>query len=269
MLPQLPPYYRYALVTLISGISLPSSALALERESLERQLAAPDQLRGSFEQRHWLAEQQSRLHSTGHFLYQRERLLIWRFTSPREATLLFPKHLADRDEEVDDDALPGHELLAELLPGRVEFGRSLVDLLGGNWTALEGEYAIVLEGDAEAWQARFSPRAPVLEQALGKLILSGDASGWQSLEIHDADGDELQIEFSAVTPTLDESLSHFLGEWLQSTSEETPAAEESDAEGDEENDNQEDDVIAEEVDPEEIDEEAREVDEQRENGDSH
>ncbi|APX94006.1 hypothetical protein BWR19_14285 [Halomonas sp. 1513] len=228
-----------------------ASAQALEREDLQRQLATPAQLQGNFEQRHWREEQQSRLHSDGQFLYQRERLLVWRFASPREATLAFPKRLPGPRDDIEEDGLPDRELLDELLPDRVEFGRHLVDLLGGNWAPLEEDYAIALAGEADAWQARFSPRAPALEQQLGELLLSGDDSGWQRLEIHDANGDELQIEFSAISAMVDASLSAFLGQWLEV---EAAPREEQDPDDDDG-----DAVMAEEVDPEEIDAEVEEM----------
>ncbi|MBD3895733.1 outer membrane lipoprotein carrier protein LolA [Halomonas sp. ML-15] len=247
---------RPLLVVMASTGVLCASAQALEREELQRQLAAPAQLQGNFEQRHWLEDQQSRLHSDGHFLYQRERLLVWRFSSPREATLAFPKRLPGPRDEIEEVGLPDRELLDELLPGRAEFGRHLVDLLGGNWGALEEDYAIALSGEADEWQARFSPRSPALETDLGELLLSGDDSGWQHLEIQDANGDELQISFSSISPMVDESLSGFLGQWLEV--EAAPL----DAEENEEDEEDDDTVMAEEVDPEEIDEEAEEVSEQ-------
>ncbi|SDL38042.1 hypothetical protein SAMN05192555_10472 [Franzmannia pantelleriensis] len=240
------PPVRQLLAVLAGSALLCSNAQALEREELQRQLAAPAQLQGSFEQRHWLEDQQSRLHSDGQFLYQRERLLVWRFASPREATLAFPKRLPGPLDEVQEEGLPDRELLDELLPGRAEFGRHLVDLLGGNWGPLEEDYAIALAGEADNWEARFSPRAPPLEQTLGELLLSGDASGWQRLEIHDANGDELQIAFSEISPMIDASLSSFLGHWLDVEA----------APQDEDDDDQDDgEVMAEEVAPEEIGEE--------------
>nr|WP_163502373.1 outer membrane lipoprotein carrier protein LolA [Halomonas socia] len=254
MLPDSLPVRRLLAALAGSGL-LCTSAQALEREELQRQLATPAQLQGSFEQRHWLEEQQSRLHSDGRFLYQRERLLVWRFVSPREATLAFPKRLPGPHEEVEEEGLPDRELLDELLPGRVEFGRHLVDLLGGNWAALEEDYAIALAGESDDWQARFSPRAPPLETQLGELLLSGDDGGWQRLEIHDANGDELQVEFSAISPVIDESLSGFLGQWLRVESDAAEEDAEEDAEEQEESEDDDDTVMAEEVDPEEIDEE--------------
>ncbi|MDR5905036.1 LolA family protein [Franzmannia qiaohouensis] len=241
---------RRLLAALAGSALLCTSAQALEREELQRQLAAPAQLQGSFEQRHWLADQQSRLHSDGRFLYQRERLLVWRFVSPREATLAFPKRLPGPREEVEEEGLPDRELLDELLPRRVEFGRHLVDLLGGNWAALEEDYAIALAGERDDWQARFSPRAPALERELGELLLIGDASGWQQMEIQGANGDELQVVFSSVSPMVDDSLSDFLGQWLQVDSD----AGEEDSEAQEESEDDDSPVMAEELDPEEIDE---------------
>ena len=256
MLPVTPLPVRPLLALMAASGALCTSAQALERDELQRQLATPAQLQGSFEQRHWLADQQSRLHSEGHFLYQRERLLVWRFTSPREATLAFPTRLSGPGEEIEEDDLPDRELLDELLPGRAEFGRHLVDLLGGNWPALEEDYAIALAGETDEWQARFSPRAPALETTRGEMLLSGDENGWQRLEIFDANGDELQIEFSSISRMIDESLSDFLGQWLEV--EVAPQDAQQDSADDEDNG----EVMAEEVDPDEIDEEIDEEDEE-------
>lgn len=187
-------------------------AQAFDLADLETRLTAPEWLQGHFRQRHWLADQEVRLHSQGRFLYQRDRQLIWLFASPTRQVLTFTKgQLAygpDSDKKADIQAL---------LPERSTFQRHMVDIMGGEFSALADDYRLVLSGDSDAWQVTMTPRLSALEMPLATLTLTG-SERLERLKMTIANGDTLSIRLSDSEAIVDESLVPRLAGWLTNES---------------------------------------------------
>ncbi|WP_148253020.1 LolA family protein [Aidingimonas lacisalsi] len=239
---------RLAFSLLMLGVS-PSAWSDLE--AIQQKLAEPHALQGTFEQRHWLTHQETRLHSEGDFLYFRDQYIIWHYQTPMEATLTFQTAVMsvprvtsanDGDSSKPDDGRG--DTLKELLPGRIELERYLVALLGGNWQVLRGNFTIDMKGEMDDWEVMLTPSAPPLETYLSTITLSG-GDYLEQLSFNAANGDELAISLIDVTPIIDNEVASFLVDWFDLTED---LIEESGSESN--GDDEEAKVIAEEVDPE-------------------
>ncbi|QJQ95793.1 MULTISPECIES: hypothetical protein [Halomonadaceae] len=202
---------RLPLTLAMVGLGLSFSLQAFEIDDLQRHLAIPDWLHGNFEQRHWLEERQTRLYSDGRFLYQRGQQLVLHFVTPEEEVVILHR-AQEGDEAQTGGTLPQEDNGTDELPTQTELGH-LIDLLGSDWNRMSAYYAMRLEGGPDDWQLLLSPRAPVLDAMLSDLRLTGGTS-WERLELKALNGNELVIEFSQVSPAVDETLAIFLGEWL-------------------------------------------------------
>ncbi|WP_136253223.1 LolA family protein [Onishia niordana] len=190
----------------LAMVCLPAQAFDLN--DLETRLTASEWLQGHFRQRHWMADQEVRLHSQGRFLYQRDRQLIWLFGSPTQQVLTFAKgqvaYGPDSDEKADIQAL---------LPERSTFQRHMVDIMGGKFSALADDYRLVLSGDNDAWQVTMTPRLSALEMPLATMTLTG-SERLEHLKMTIANGDTLSIRLSDGEAIIDESLVSRLAGWL-------------------------------------------------------
>ncbi|MAX33489.1 MAG: hypothetical protein CME72_10560 [Halomonadaceae bacterium] len=210
-----------ALLLPLGLASLPANAFDLVE--LETRLSTPEQMQGHFRQLHWLAEPEVRLHSQGRFLYQRDRQLIWLFTSPNRQVLTFtPGQVAYGPtadaKDVDTD-------IEALLPERDSFQRHMVDLIGGHFSALAEDYRLDLSGDSDAWQVSLYPRALGMELPLTTLTLTG-GERVKRLDMAISSGDTLTIRLTDAEEVVNEGLVHWLVDWLgnePATSGQTPA----------------------------------------------
>ncbi|MFC3284912.1 LolA family protein [Litchfieldella rifensis] len=194
---------------LLTGVT---PALAFDLEALRTRLAEPAAIQGHFEQRSWLADQQTRLYSEGRFLYQRDRRVIWQLLTPVKSTMAFYVDMVfpptrDNEDESSEEA----NLM--LLSDRFAFAQQLVDLMGGNWPALSHYYHIELEGEPKDWQVRLTPLAPPLETWLGTLTLEGK-DRLEKITLAAANGDALIVQLEEQRPLVDVSLQTFLSEWF-------------------------------------------------------
>ncbi|MFC3390832.1 LolA family protein [Aidingimonas halophila] len=219
------PHYSIAMMRTATGLLLVATSLPAwsDLEALQEKLAEPHALQGSFEQRHWLTDRDTRLHSEGRFLYYRDQYVIWHYHTPMEATLRFqtaimstPHVSATEEEEDDDDANEDGkrgDTLEELLPGRIELEQYLVALMGGNWPVLQEEFTIDMQGKPDDWEVMLTPSAPPLETYLSTITLSG-GEHLEHLTFNAANGDELEVSLIDVTPIVDTQVTRFLVDWF-------------------------------------------------------
>ncbi|GGX86647.1 hypothetical protein GCM10007160_12490 [Litchfieldella qijiaojingensis] len=224
---------RHVIAALFSLSVIAPSALAFDLEALRSQLSEPTTIQGQFEQRSWLADQETRLYSQGRFIYQRDQRVIWQLLTPVDTTVSFYADMtaprAWNAEEEEDAA----DIMA--LANRFAFAQQLVDLIGGNWPALSHYYHIKLKGEPDEWQVQLTPLAPPLETWLGTLTLEG-AELLERITLLAANGDELTVEFENQRTLVDVSLQTFFSEWFKQPGDDT---EESETEDEEEGDAEE------------------------------
>lgn len=208
---------RHVTAALLLSLVVTFPALAFDLDELGARLSTPAALQGRFEQRSWLEDQQTQLHSEGRFLYQRGIRVVWQMHTPEEtlqafyADMTLPPAWGDDDTEDDQAEL--------MLANRFAFAEQLTYLIGGDWAALSEYYRIDLEGESDAWQVRLTPLAPPLEGWLGTLTLKGK-SRVDEITLEAANGDELTVQFENQRSLVDIGLQAFISQWLNRTTDE-------------------------------------------------
>lgn len=175
--------FRHLLLTLLLSLplmSMPVSAQAFDLDDLQQQLAATPSLAGSFEQRRELADLDSSLKSQGSFTFERGRRVVWQLETPvQERIELTPEAITNAS---GDNAPPGGEQVAQLF----------LQLLEGDWQALESRFSLALSGDQDEWQVALTPKAAALRERIAEITLKGDRY-IDHLDMRTPDGDRLEV----------------------------------------------------------------------------
>ncbi|MDV6317783.1 outer membrane lipoprotein carrier protein LolA [Chromohalobacter sp. HP20-39] len=176
-------------------VGLPLAAHAFDRQALQERLEQTPALQGHFTQTRWLADVDTTLESQGHFAYVRDEKVVWQLETPVEDTLVLTPADATEATPPNDARRAGREQIAALL----------LQLLGGDWSALESRFTQTLEGDADDWRIRLTPRDPALAERIGEIRLSGGRY-IEHLEMRLAGGDRLRVDFSNQAPLTPEEI---------------------------------------------------------------
>ncbi|WP_110642406.1 outer membrane lipoprotein carrier protein LolA [Salinicola sp. CPA57] len=171
---------RRWLITLLVLVLVPMSAQAFDLDDLQRQLAATPSVAGRFEQQRELADLDSSLTSTGTFVFERGKRVVWELKTPvQERIELTPQAITDGSGET---APPGGEQVAQLF----------LQLLEGDWQALESRFTLQLSGDQDAWQVALTPKEAALRERIAGITLQGDRT-IDHLDMRTPDGDRLKV----------------------------------------------------------------------------
>ncbi|KXS38303.1 LolA family protein [Modicisalibacter tunisiensis] len=177
-------------VLLMLGL-LSSPALAFDLADLQHRLGDTQGLSGRFVQTRHLADLDTDLESRGHFTYQRGKRVVWALEQPVEDRQVF----TPADARAADDA-PGDTGDDRR---RRQIAALLLNLLDGDWQALERRFSLTLSGDATAWQVALAPRQAALRERLAEVTLAGGRYV-ERLRLETADGDTLTVRFSDLQP---------------------------------------------------------------------
>lgn len=159
---------------------LPLAAHAFDLDDLQHQLAATPSLAGHFEQQRELADLDSSLTSRGTFRFERDKQVIWQLESPVEERIeLTPEAIVDGS---GDTPPPGGEQVAQLF----------LQLLEGDWQALESRFTLALEGNRDAWRVALKPKNPALRKRIESITLEGGRY-IDRLDMHTPTGDRLKV----------------------------------------------------------------------------
>ncbi|WP_162619802.1 LolA family protein [Salinicola acroporae] len=171
------PFRRWWITLLLL---VPLSAQAFDLGDLQRRLAATPSLAGSFEQQRELADLDSSLSSQGTFLFERGKRVVWQLEKPVEERIeLTPQAITDGSGE---NAPPGGEQVAQLF----------LQLLEGDWQALESRFTLALSGDQDDWQVALTPREAALRERIAEITLRGSDT-IDHLDMRTPDGDRLKV----------------------------------------------------------------------------
>lgn len=169
---------------------LPLAAHAFDLDDLHRQLAATPSLTGRFEQQRQLADLDSSLTSRGKFRFERGERVVWQLESPVEERIeLTPEAIVNGS---GDAAPPGGEQVAQLF----------LQLLEGDWQALESRFELALDGDRGAWQVALTPKEPALRERIENITLDGGRY-IDHLDMHTPTGDRLEVRLFDQQPLAD------------------------------------------------------------------
>ncbi|WP_227369943.1 LolA family protein [Halomonas sp. M20] len=176
---------RRALVLLLL---LPGPALAFELTDLQGRLNQTEALKGRFEQQRYLADLDTRLKSTGHFLYERDTRMVWVLETPVEDRLVFTAENAVNGTDENSAASAGNDRQ------RQQVGTLLLQLLQGDWQALQERFTLDVAGTNEAWQVTLTPKARALRQRFTRIELKG-ADYLDNVALYAANEDVLKVRF--------------------------------------------------------------------------
>ena len=117
------------------------------------QLQAPDNIKGQFTQQRYLKNLNMPLTSSGKFILIPNKALLWQVESPFAVTMRITQNgieqLNSNEQWIRADRSAGGEE-AQL--------RLFLGLLGGQTVALENQFNLNLEGEAEQWQLLLEPK---------------------------------------------------------------------------------------------------------------
>nr|WP_299242082.1 outer membrane lipoprotein carrier protein LolA [uncultured Halomonas sp.] len=176
---------RRALVLLML---LPGRVLAFELADLQDRLNRTEALKGRFEQQRYLADLDTRLKSTGHFLYERDTRMIWVLETPVEDRLVFTAENAADGADEGSAAGTGNDRQ------RQQVGTLLLQLLQGDWQALQERFTLDVAGTSDAWQVTLVPKAKALRQRFTRIELKG-AEHLDNVALYAANEDVLKVRF--------------------------------------------------------------------------
>jgi outer membrane lipoprotein-sorting protein len=177
---------RFAFALLI-GLALVSPARA-DDDLLQRigqRLEHHQVTRGEFTQENHLQVLSKPLVSSGHFLYHRDKGVIWDVVQPLESRVLM-----NRDRVITSDRS------AQTFQAG-GFGEIFQAMLGGDLSVLARNFATDGEEDDTGWRLVLRPRDKRLANAIQAIRLSGDRQP-EAVEIQDAAGNVTSIRLSVV-----------------------------------------------------------------------
>jgi hypothetical protein len=206
--------------------SHPADNDALER--LSRRLGMDEALRGDFVQLRQLRVLKRPLRSHGHFIFARDKGLVWLQLSPFKTQLILSgAQLLQIDSQGNrqrQDAARGG-VLAQSMPALVRA------MLGGDIGALSAQFSLFLlqEGTlpGDHWQLGLVPKDPLLAKALAAIVMQGTdrletLSLFNPTDAGDAKADRTRIDFGSLQPgPLDATETAALA---QVTAQESPTA---------------------------------------------
>ncbi|MGC3874751.1 LolA family protein [Halomonas sp. GXIMD04776] len=168
---------------------LPGAVLAFELNDLQTRLNQNDALKGRFEQQRHLADLDTQLRSTGHFVYERDSKVVWTLETPVSDRLVFtPDNASNTAARLDDESDANNDRQRE------QVGTLLLQLLQGDWQALQERFTLDLSGTADDWQVTLTPKAEALRKRFTHIELRG-ARYLEHVELHAANNDVLRVRF--------------------------------------------------------------------------
>lgn len=180
---------RRLLRTLLAGLALlPALACAFDLAALQQQLGAPAVVRGQFVQDKHLRALPQPLSSSGRFVLAREQGLLW----------LLERPLA-QDYRIGTAGIARRTPQGWQAQGSQAHGsqqqRLFLAVLQGDSEALQRDFALDLQGRADAWQLRLTPRSALLQQIFSHIEIRGGALV-EEIVLHESQGDRTRLRLS-------------------------------------------------------------------------
>lgn len=139
---------------------------------------------GSFQQEKHLKFLKKPLLSTGTFIYDQDKGVLWKTLTPIVSTLLINE--TQLASEQGEQAIPP------------AFGRIFKVLLGGELSRLSEDFEVTGTGQQSAWQLQLLPKDQLLKKIISTIRLQGDKE-IRSWELQEINGNVTQINFSQIS----------------------------------------------------------------------
>ena len=181
------------LILAFTLLLLMPAAYAALIDDVKTRVTLQNSQRGEFRQEKRIASLSKPLISSGTFVYQKERGLLWRIAKPYESdatitgTQLIQRVKGKTIVKVDAATQPAYSAVS----------RIFMALVGSDWHALEQDFSISGRVDGKSWQLDLIPKGGLFASFAKQLTLTGN-SHLQKLEIFEKNGDATIYEFKNV-----------------------------------------------------------------------
>lgn len=175
-----------------AGVAFAIAATGFAEPPRPRALSAGEAITGRFVQERHLAGLASPLRSEGSFLLAAGKGLVWRGEKPFATTVVItPAGILQLVNGSEVQRLP-----AARLPFLARFYEMLSGALAGDWSAMEHDFAIERQSDAQGWKITLTPRHPEdpVAAQLRSIAVTG-AKFVDAVEIRRANGDWEHLAF--------------------------------------------------------------------------
>lgn len=166
---------------LLCMLLLSSRLWAFDNAQLAQQLATADVVRGEFVQEKFLRSLAFPLRSRGQFVLAKQQGLLWKVQQPFAQTYRIDAQGVSLLTENGWQSQPGQNVAARQ-------SRLFLAVLQGDQRALEVDFTLQLQGNAQQWQLNLRPKALFLQQVFEVIEIHGGVLV-ERIELHEAQGD--------------------------------------------------------------------------------
>ena len=154
--------------SLLGAALMLASALvhAFDLDDLSKQLAEPAVVKGPFIQEKHLRALPQPLLSKGQFVLARDHGLLWLLHTPLKQDYRLDAQGIARRDPAGWQKLPGKS-------AGTEQNRLFFAVLQGDSSGLQRDFELSLQGDAQHWQLRLTPRSLLLKQVFQHIDIDG------------------------------------------------------------------------------------------------
>lgn len=178
---------------LLAGLLLCASlAQAFDLEQLSAQLAKPALVRGPFIQEKHLRSLPQPLTSKGLFVLSAEHGLLWQLRSPLHQDYRIDANGIARRTEQGWQQQAGQDSAGQQ-------NRLFLAVLKGDHAGLAHDFELQLDGNADAWQLRLTPRSLLLKQIFSVIQIQGGALV-ERIELQETQGDSTLLRLPDSLP---------------------------------------------------------------------
>ncbi|WP_241666487.1 outer membrane lipoprotein carrier protein LolA [Stutzerimonas nosocomialis] len=168
---------------LLAGLAAPP-VWAFELEDLAQQLQATEVVRGRFVQEKHLRALAQPLSSQGRFVLSRSHGLLWSLEQPLTQDYRITPGAIER--RIEGQWRPAAQGQAG------PHSQLFLQVLRGDTRGLQEQFEPQLDGSAEAWQLRLTPRSRLLQQVFSHIALAG-GSRVERIELVETQGDRTLV----------------------------------------------------------------------------
>jgi outer membrane lipoprotein-sorting protein len=173
------------------------SAVALELEILLQSQALEGRREVAFEERRFIKSVTTPIVSRGHFVFQPPDRLTKIVEEPRRESAVIE---GDRLTILDAEDREVTSIDLWLQPDLRLIFASIRGVLKGDPEILRSAFWISLHGQLEDWSLELSPKVDESKTRIHHIAISGNATGPQSFEVRETNGNRAQIEFLLDAP---------------------------------------------------------------------
>jgi len=166
---------------LLCLLLISSRLWAFDSAQLAQQLAAAEVVRGEFVQEKHLRSLAMPLSSHGQYVLSKQQGLLWKVQQPFAQTYRIDAQGVALLTDNGWQTQPGQSVAARQ-------SRLFLAVLQGDQQALDADFTLQLQGNAEQWHLNLLPKALFLQQIFKVIEIHGGALV-ERIELHETQGD--------------------------------------------------------------------------------